>query len=43
MNTSFYCENLKVRDHLGELDVNGWIILKWLIVKYSGNEENALD
>jgi hypothetical protein len=29
MHTKFYLENLKERDHLGDQDVHGRIILKW--------------
>jgi len=29
--TSYYLEILKVRKHLGDLDVDGKLILKWLL------------
>ena len=28
--------HLKERDHLGGLDVDGWILLKWILKKYDG-------
>jgi hypothetical protein len=30
MNTVFWLENLKRRDNLEDLDVDGWIILDWI-------------
>ena len=27
------CENLEKRDHLEELDIDGWILLKWVLRK----------
>jgi hypothetical protein len=34
---SFWGENLEERDHLGNLGINGNIILDWIRKKYSGN------
>jgi hypothetical protein len=31
MRIEFYCENLKGRDHLGDLVVDGRIILKYML------------
>jgi len=33
MNTNFYFENLKRRDNLGDLGINGMIILKYILRK----------
>ena len=34
MYTGFWWGNLRVRDHLGDLGVNGRIILRWILRKY---------
>jgi hypothetical protein len=31
MHTKFESENLKRRDDLEDIDVGGWIILKWVL------------
>jgi hypothetical protein len=36
MHTKFWTENLKERDHLKDEDVNGKIILEWIVGKYGG-------
>jgi len=36
MHTKFWPENLKGRDHAEDLDVNGKIILKWILGKQGG-------
>jgi hypothetical protein len=33
MHTKFYSDNLKGRDHLGDRDVDGRAILKWILNK----------
>jgi hypothetical protein len=33
----FFWENLEERDHLGNVGINGNIILEWIWKKYSGN------
>jgi hypothetical protein len=33
----FLLQNLKGRDHLEDANVNGRIILEWILKKYSGN------
>jgi len=33
MNTTFCSENWKVRDHPEDVDVDGMIILKWILEK----------
>jgi hypothetical protein len=35
MHTVFWLENLKGRDHLEDLGVDGDIILEWILGKYS--------
>jgi len=34
MNTIFWLENQKGRDHLEDLDVNGKIMLEWILGKW---------
>jgi hypothetical protein len=36
MHTEFKLENLKVRDHPEYLDIDGEIMLEWVLVKQSG-------
>jgi len=36
MHTKFFSENLKEQDHLEDLDINGRIIIEWILWKYSG-------
>jgi hypothetical protein len=36
MHTQFLSENLKGRDHLENIDVDGRVILKWILKKYGG-------
>jgi hypothetical protein len=31
MNATFYMENLKGRDHLGDLDIDGRVIFKLIV------------
>jgi hypothetical protein len=35
-------ENIKVRDHLGDLDISGRIILKGIVMQWDVNEWSAL-
>jgi hypothetical protein len=35
MHTVLQWNNLNERDHLGDLDVDGQMILKWILEKYS--------
>jgi hypothetical protein len=30
-NENFWCGNLKIRDHVGNIDVDGWVILIWIL------------
>ena len=41
MHTEFWSENLKVGDHLKDADVDGRIILQWILQKWDG--VHALD
>ena len=34
MHTGFWWGNLRERNHLEELGVDGWIILKWIFKKW---------
>jgi len=34
--TGFWWENLRERDHLGDLGVNGRILLRWIFRKWDG-------
>jgi hypothetical protein len=36
MHTKFWSENLKGKDHSEDLDVDGKIILEWILGKYGG-------
>jgi len=36
MNAIFWLENVKGRDHLEDLDVDGEITLEWILGKYGG-------
>jgi len=36
MHTKFWLENLKGRDHSEDLDVDGRVILQWILQKYGG-------
>jgi len=36
MRTMFWLENLKRRDHLEDLGVDGKVILEWILGKYGG-------
>jgi hypothetical protein len=36
-------ENIKVRDHLGDEDVEGRIILKWILQKYYEVDSTGLE
>jgi len=36
MHTLFWMDNMKGRDHSENLDVDGKIILEWIIGKYGG-------
>jgi hypothetical protein len=33
--TGFWWKNLRVRDHLGDKDVDGRIILRWILKKWN--------
>jgi hypothetical protein len=33
VNTKFWPENLKGRDHVGDLGEDGWIMIKWMLEK----------
>jgi hypothetical protein len=33
MHTKSYVKNLKGRDHMGDLDIDGSVILKWTLKK----------
>jgi hypothetical protein len=39
MHTIFWLENLKGRDHLEDLGVDGRIIFEWILRKYGGRME----
>jgi hypothetical protein len=36
MRTEFWSEKLKLRDQLEDLEVNGKIILEWILRKHAG-------
>jgi hypothetical protein len=36
MHTKVWSENLEGRDHLQDLDINGKIMLEWILGKYGG-------
>ena len=36
MNTRFWCGNLREREHLEDLGIDGKIILRWIFRKYDG-------
>jgi len=40
--TSFWWGNLRERDHLEDLNVDRWIILKWIFKKKDGRARAAL-
>jgi hypothetical protein len=40
-NLKFWSENLKVRDNLGDLDVDKRIILKWILNRMCGCKVNS--
>ena len=37
MHTEFWWGNLKERDHLEDISVDGRVILKWVIKKWDGD------
>jgi hypothetical protein len=37
MHTNFFSGNLKGRDNMVDINVDGKIILEWISVKYDGN------
>jgi hypothetical protein len=41
LHTKFWSENLKGRDFLEDLDVNGRIFCKWILNKYDGRMWNG--
>jgi len=44
VHTGFWLGNLKERDHLEDLDVDGRIISRWIFIKWNGGwGEHGLD
>jgi hypothetical protein len=41
MHTEFRSENIKRRNHLEELGVDGRIMLNWILKKYGGKVQNG--
>jgi len=42
VDTGFWWENLRERDHLDEPDVDGRVILRWVIRKWDVGERTGL-
>jgi hypothetical protein len=40
MHTRFWPENMKGKDHVYDLDIDGWIKLEWILEKYCDVAQN---
>jgi hypothetical protein len=43
VHTGFWWGNLRERDHLGDPDVDGRIILRWIFEKWYGGSKKLID